>query len=50
MKKRDIYIYIGVFLLVIGILPILGVNWGRTIGLVTNVLIAVSGLIILINR
>ncbi len=49
MKKRDIYIYIGVFLLVIGILPLFGVSYGR-LTIVTQVLTAICGLIVLINR
>ena len=49
MKKRDIYIYIGVFLLVVGILPLFGVNYGK-LTIVTQVLTAICGLIVLINR
>ena len=49
MKKRDIYIWIGVYLLVVGILPLFGVNYGK-LAIVAHVLTALCGLIVLINR
>jgi hypothetical protein len=49
MKKRDIYIYIGVFLLVVGLLPF-AVSYKPFIRTIADVLIAVCGLIVLITR
>lgn len=49
MKKRDVLIYVGVFLLAVGLLPFL-VHYKSFIRTAADILIAVCGLIVLINR
>ncbi len=49
MQKRDLHTYIGVFLIIAGILPLFSVDFGR-LSAIVNVLVAVSGLLVLITR
>jgi hypothetical protein len=46
---RDIHTYIGVFLIVIGLLPFLGINFGM-LSTIVHVLTIASGIAILLTR
>ena len=49
-KKIDIHKYIAVFLIIIGLLPFVGVSMSGTISDLANILVIVSGVIILITK
>ncbi|MCF7799340.1 hypothetical protein K9M74_05555 [Candidatus Woesearchaeota archaeon] len=49
-KKIDLHKYIGVFLIILGILPFLGANLGKTLGTIAAALTIVCGVVILLTK
>ena len=48
-KKIDLHKYIAIFLIIVGILPLVGVGLGGMVGTLVNLLIIVSGILILVK-
>lgn len=48
-KKKNIHTYIGVFLIMIGILPFLGIGYG-ILSTIVHLLTIVSGIVILLTK
>jgi len=49
MARKDIITYIGVFLIIIGILPFLGIGFGL-LNTIVHVLTILSGILILVIK
>ena len=49
MARKDIITYIGVFLIIIGILPFLGIGFGL-LATIVHVLTILSGILILVIK
>lgn len=49
MAKKDVHTYIGVFLIIIGILPFLGIGLG-VLNQLVHVLTIASGIVILLTK
>ncbi len=47
---RSLSTYLGIFLIAIGILPFLGVGFGGLIQQIINVLVIVSGVILILSQ
>ncbi|MGM5481072.1 MAG: hypothetical protein ACQESE_01535 [Nanobdellota archaeon] len=48
-KKFDMHKFIGIFLIIIGMLPFLGIGFGMLVTIV-NILTIVSGIVILVTK
>ena len=49
MAKNDIKTWIAVFLIIIGVLPLIGVSLGSFIDKIVNILLIVSGILLLVK-
>jgi len=51
MRKRDYNTIIGIFIIIVGILPFIGVNFGGIwIRQLLNILLIICGIILIIKR
>ncbi|MFH2028791.1 MAG: hypothetical protein ABIJ08_06645 [Nanoarchaeota archaeon] len=49
MPKKSIHVYIGIFLIIIGVLPFLGIGLG-ILTTIVHVLTILSGIVILLTK
>ena len=50
MRKRDYNVIIGIIIIIIGIIPLIGLNFSFWINQLLNILLVICGIALLIKR
>ena len=49
MAKNDLKTWVGIFLIIVGVLPLIGISLGSFVGKIVNVLLIVAGILLIVK-